>query len=187
MDLQGNVYAAHYDGPPSEKLPGYESDVLYTTDQSHHTIARIYKFTPTRPAGRRNFYPTAPTGPSFVYDVAYGMITNEQPSSFGVDGYGRLLYPTPIATQVTLIDNAGNRILRFGTYGNPDSRGGLPGELVPTNGIPLAYAHTVDISDNYIYVGDLNNNRILRLAMTHKLVSQQAVPVRPGSARSSAL
>jgi hypothetical protein len=51
--------------------------------------------------------------------------------------------------------------------------------LVPTSGVPMAYGHTVDISDNYIYVGDLNNNRILRLALSHDLVEQVTITVRP--------
>ena len=97
------------------------------------------------------------------------MTAARRPASFGLDGYGRILYPTAISQTVTLIDNAGTEILRFGTYGNPDSKGGLPGEQVPTRDIPLAYAHTVDLSDDYIYVGDLNNNRVLRLAMRHAL------------------
>ena len=89
-----------------------------------------------------------PTAVARIYDVPYGMIAARQPASFGLDGYGRILYPTAISQTVTLIDNAGNEILRFGTYGNPDSKGGLPGEQVPTIDIPLANGHTVDISDD---------------------------------------
>ncbi len=169
VDLQGNVYVAIYDGPPSEIPAGYASDPFYKTNKRLPLISRIHKFAPTAPPGGGSRFPTAPRAPAKVYDVPFGMTAARRPASFGLDGYGRILYPTAISQTVTLIDNAGNEILRFGTYGNPDSKGGLPGEQVPTGDIPLAYAHTVDLSDDYIYVGDLNNNRVLRLAMRHAL------------------
>jgi len=59
-----------------------------------------------------------------------------------------------------------NEILRFGTYGNRDSMGGLKGDLVPTEGIPLGWPNSVDASDDTIYVGDVVNNRLLRIAKT---------------------
>jgi hypothetical protein len=169
VDLQGNIYVAIYDGPPSNIPRGYESDPFYRTSKNAPLISRIYKYAPTGSIASGNLYPTAPAAAARIYDVPYGMTAARQPASFGVDGYGRIAYPTAISQTVTLIDNAGNEILRFGTYGNPDSKGGLPGEQVPTIDIPLAYGHTVDISDDFVYVGDLNNNRVLRLALRHRL------------------
>jgi hypothetical protein len=61
------------------------------------------------------------------------------------------------------MDNAGNEILHFGTYGNRDSMSGLPGDLVPTADIPLGFPNSVDATDNYIYVGDMVNHRLLRI------------------------
>ena len=179
-DLKGNIYAAHYDGPPTIIPPGYEADPFYQTDYWNRVMSRIYKFVPTGKAQSNNLYPYRPAGPVKIYDVAYGMTAPQQPSSFGVDGYGRIAYPTAISQTVSLMDNAGNEILNFGTYGNPDSKGGLLGELVPTMDIPLAYGHTVDISENYIYVGDINNNRILRILMRHALKVSLPLSQAPG-------
>ncbi|MDE0937984.1 MAG: hypothetical protein OSA89_18895, partial [Mariniblastus sp.] len=69
-------------------------------------------------------------------------------------------------------DNAGNEILHFGTYGNRDSMGGLQGELISTTGIPLAFPNSVDATDNYIYVADMVNLRLLRLRKCFKLNTQ---------------
>ncbi len=167
FDLKGNLYSALYDGPPESIPVGYELDPFYQTSNWNPFISRIYKYTPTGSIASGNLYPVAPGAAAKVYDIPYGMTSPRQPASFGVDGYGRICYPTAISQNVTLIDNEGNEILRFGTYGNADSKGGLSGELVPTADIPLAYGHTVDISDDFIYVGDLNNNRVLRVAMRH--------------------
>lgn len=68
-----------------------------------------------------------------------------------------------------MVDNTGNPILSFGTWGNRDSMGGLEGDIVPTKGIPLAYPSSVDVSDNYIYVSDLVNIRLLRIEKCFKL------------------
>ena len=70
-----------------------------------------------------------------------------------------------------MIDNAGNQILRFGTYGNRDSTGSLPGNLVPTPGIPLAFPNSVDATDDHIYVADMVNLRVLRLRKTFAIES----------------
>jgi hypothetical protein len=179
VDLRGNIYASHYDGPPTILPSGFESDPFYVTDEWDHVLSRIYKFTPTGSAESGSLYPVAPDGPAKIYDVPYGMTAPEQPATFGVDGYGRILYPTAIAQRITLIDNEGNELVSFGTYGNADSRGGLSGELVPTADIPLAYAHTVDISDDYIYIGDLNNNRVIRVAMKYALESVRPLTMLP--------
>ena len=44
--------------------------------------------------------------------------------------------------------------------------GGLPGDLVPTNDIPLAWPNSVEADDNFIYVSDMLNARLLRLRKT---------------------
>jgi hypothetical protein len=90
---------------------------------------------------------------------------------FSVDGFGRIYYPTNIAQQVTVIDNAGTEILHFGTYGNRDSMGGLPGERVGTKGIPLGFANSVTATDNFIYVGDMVNHRLLRVQKKFRLTA----------------
>ena len=76
-----------------------------------------------------------------------------------------------IAPRVTVMDNDGNEILHFGTYGNRDSMGGFPGELVPTKGIPLAFPNSVAATDNYIYVADMVNLRLLRMKKKYRAVA----------------
>ena len=88
---------------------------------------------------------------------------------FGVDPFGRIYYPTSLQPRVSVIDTAGNPIIDFGTYGNRDSMGGLPGDLVPTEDIPMAWPNCVDVTDDYIYVGDIVNIRLLRIRKTFAL------------------
>lgn len=68
-----------------------------------------------------------------------------------------------------MIDNEGNPILAFGTYGNRDSLGGLPGDLVKTKDFPLAWPNSVDATDDYIYVSDMMNARLLRIEKQYAL------------------
>jgi len=67
------------------------------------------------------------------------------------------------------MDNAGNEILHFGTWGNRDSTGGLPGDLVPTKDIPMGLPNSVAATDDYIYVADTVNLRILRIRKNYVL------------------
>ena len=108
----------------------------------------------------------APTVPAHSYDILYGAFETQcftRSPRFDVDGYGRIYSPTNIEPRVTLMAHASHEILPFGTYGNRDSMGGLPGELVPTKGIPLAFPNSVGATDNYIYVADMVNLRLLRM------------------------
>ena len=79
-------------------------------------------------------------------------------------GYSSKLGP-PALRQ---FDIDGNEILHFGTYGNRDSMGGLAGDPVPIKGIPLAFPNSVEATDNYIYVADMLNLRLLRIKKNFK-------------------
>jgi hypothetical protein len=140
-------------------------------------MGRIYKFASTGSLDRGNLFPSEPAAPAKVYDVHYGSIgpVFARTPRFGVDGYGRLYYPTSLVPQVSVIDNEGNAIVRFGTYGNRDSLGGLEGDLVPTRDIPMAWPNSVDATDDYIYVGDLVNIRLLRIRKTFQLAASSAL------------
>jgi hypothetical protein len=160
FDLAGNLYVGYVDKKPTNALPGFEND------RYMGAIGRIHKYAPTGTLKSGNLFPTPPTAPSRTYDVFYGAFETRSVTRsprFGVDGYGRIYYPTNIAPRVSVMDNAGNEILHFGTYGNRDSMGGLPGDKVPTNDIPLAFPNSVDATDNYIYIADMVNLRLLRL------------------------
>ena len=71
-----------------------------------------------------------------------------------------------VVSQERRTNNEGNSILEFGTYGNRDSMGGLEGDLVPTKDIPMAFPNSVDATDDYIYVSDMVNLRLIRLGKT---------------------
>lgn len=168
FDLAGNLYVGYVDKKPTKILRGFEGDKYMPA------IGRIHKFAPTGSLESGNLFPKAPSGPSQTYDVLYGAFETQcatRSPRFGVDGFGRIYYPTNILPRVTVIDNAGNEILHFGTYGNRDSMGGLPGDIVPTKGVPLGFPNSVDATDNYIYVADMVNIRLLRLKKVFKLTA----------------
>ena len=89
---------------------------------------------------------------------------------FHVDRYGRIVYTNVATYTVTLIDNAGNKVLDFGAYGNFDSqyvnpnteagKAGKPAVAVPE--FPLAWPAGAGMSDKHIYVIDTYNKRVLR-------------------------
>ena len=159
FDVRGNLYVGLVDAKPSSVPPGFEKDNDYLDK-----IGRIHKYTATGKMADRNLFPTEPRAPAKVYDIHYGPIVHAP--RFGVDGYGRIYYPNGLLPQVGVIDNEGNRILAFGTYGNRDSMGGLPGDLVPTKDVPMAWPNSVDVTDDHIFVSDMLNVRLLRLAKT---------------------
>jgi outer membrane protein assembly factor BamB len=166
FDRRGNLYAGKYDGTVRNPPAGFEKDANFL-----RSTGRIYKYAPTGSFESGNLFPTQPDAPARVYDVHYGAIGPRfsRTPGFAVDGYGRIYYPTSLLPCVSVIDNEGNAILRFGTYGNRDSTGGLPGDAVPTRDVPMAWPNCVDATDDSIYVSDIVNIRLLRLAKQFKL------------------
>jgi DNA-binding beta-propeller fold protein YncE len=168
FDLAGNLYVGYIDKPPATILPGFADD------QFARALGRIHKYAPTATSESGNLFPKVPAGPAITYDVPYGAFDTDcitRTPRFSVDGYGRIYYPTNIAQRVAVIDNTGNEILHFGTYGNRDSLGGLPGDLVPTKDVPLGFPNSVEATDNFIYVADMVNIRLLRLKKQFSLES----------------
>ena len=145
FDYRGNLYVGKINKEDTaKKIPvGFEKDNNFKA-----TLGSIYKYEPTGSLASGNLFP-----PGFA-----------RTPRFGLDGYGRIYYPTSYLPQVSVMDNEGNNILSFGTYGNRDSMGGLEGDLVPTKDIPLGQPNCVEATDDWIYIGDILNIRILRLA-----------------------
>ncbi|MEZ6142877.1 MAG: SMP-30/gluconolactonase/LRE family protein [Zavarzinella sp.] len=169
FDRQGNLYVGIVDIKPTNVLPGFEKDKDYQAK-----IGRIHKFSATGSMASGNLFPTVPAKASTVYDIQYGPLMHYP--RFTVDDFGRIYYPNGLLPQVGIIDNEGNRILSFGTWGNRDSLAGLPGDLVPTKDVPMAWPNSVAADDNYIYVSDILNARLLRLAKTFS--STQLIPLK---------
>ena len=88
---------------------------------------------------------------------------------FDLDLYGRLYIPNVLTYRITMLDNAGNVILKAGHYGNADSEG--PGETSPVKKpeIPLGWPMTVGAAPDHdhLYAGDVVNSRIVRIDLTH--------------------
>ncbi|MCK5528576.1 MAG: hypothetical protein KAI74_02735, partial [Kiritimatiellae bacterium] len=167
FDAKGNMYVGKWQSK-TKPLPG----TMGKDSKLLRSFGKIYKYTPTGSLKNGNLYPTEPAGPSKVYDVHFGSISANfaRTSFFGVDSYGQIYYPSSLLCRVSIMDNEGNEILTFGTWGNRDSMGGLEGDLVPTKGIPMAYPSSVDVTDDYIYVSDLVNARVLRIKKEFQLI-----------------
>ena len=84
---------------------------------------------------------------------------------FDLDGFGRVYIPNATTFSVAVVDNAGNRIVRFGHYGNFDAAG--PDSPEPRPEIPLGWPQGVGVAGDFVYVADVLNHRILRAEMTY--------------------
>jgi hypothetical protein len=90
---------------------------------------------------------------------------------FDVDRHGRVCFANAVTNTVTLVDNAGNRIVEFGRYGNFDSQYVTPNvpegkrnrPTVPRPDIPFAWVTGVGVSDGHIYANDTYNRRVVRI------------------------
>jgi DNA-binding beta-propeller fold protein YncE len=168
FDLAGNLYVGARWG--QWKVPPVFKDDRFATQGGGRTgCTKIVKYAPTGTLESGNLFPRAPEAPSSVYEVNFGAFDAScihHTPRFDVDEFGRILYPTSIQPRVSLIDNAGNEILHFGTWGSRDSTGGLGSDLVPTKDIPMALPNSVAATDDYIYVADMVNLRVLRIAKT---------------------
>jgi hypothetical protein len=163
-DIDGNLYVGQRHG--QWKIPPVFKGDRFAGQQGRQGCVKIVKYAPTGSFEEGNLFPAPPKAPSRVYEVNFGAFDAScihHTPRFDVDEFGRILYPTSIQPRVTLMDNAGNGILHFGTWGNVDSKGGLAGDRVPTRDVPLACPNSVAATDDYIYVTDIVNLRILRL------------------------
>jgi DNA-binding beta-propeller fold protein YncE len=102
--------------------------------------------------------------PILAPQVSRGCVCKE--ARFDLDGWGRLYIPNGLDYYVTMVDNAGNRIARFGYYANGDSRGGE--SAVPDPKIPLGWPISVSaaqVDKKRIYVADTLNRRVIRVEL----------------------
>jgi sugar lactone lactonase YvrE len=89
-------------------------------------------------------------------------------SRFDLDLYGRLYLPNVLCYRMTLLDNAGNVILKAGQYGNADSQGDRPESPIRKPAIPLGWPMTVGAAPDHghVYVGDVINSRVVRIDLS---------------------
>ena len=101
---------------------------------------------------------------------------NCESARFDLDGFGRLFIPDAMRASVVVVDANANEIVRFGGYGNTDSRG--PGSPAPWPGIALAWPLVVRVSESACYVADTVNHRILKAALGYRLTGKGTVRLR---------
>ncbi|MBM4031133.1 MAG: hypothetical protein FJ291_05040 [Planctomycetes bacterium] len=82
---------------------------------------------------------------------------------FDVDGFGRSFFPDAGRFRIGVLDTNGNEICWFGSYGNQDSAG--PGSPVPVPDIAFCWPHAVAVGDEFVYIGDRLNRRIVRVKL----------------------
>lgn len=174
VDPQGRIYLGIRLPDDLPKPPaGFAGDWAYA-----NLMGKIVMYEPTGKGER--LYPTPLKGPAKVYDVHYGHISRD-PSCvgfsprFGVDGYGRIIYPNTLTQTVALMDNGGNEILHFGAYGNIDDWRALEGRPGEAKFIPLSWPGAVDATDGWIYVADHANVGVLRLRKTFEATGTAAI------------
>jgi len=97
---------------------------------------------------------------------------------FEVDPYGRLFIPSGMTSDVTVCDNEGNLIQRVGAYGNTDGSAANPS-------IALALPAGVVTSEDYIYISDVINGRIVRVRKTFVLDNIPGLTEDPAAADRS--
>jgi NHL repeat len=90
---------------------------------------------------------------------------NCESTRFDVDEFGRVWYPDLGRFRVVCLDTNGNKITHFGGYGNADSAG--PQSSIPKPEIAFAWLIGVAVTDNYAYMGDSLNRRMLRCKMVY--------------------
>jgi hypothetical protein len=75
---------------------------------------------------------------------------------FDLDAFDRVFVPDQMRCRIVVLDTNGNVITSFGRYGNADDPG-----------IALADPRTVMVSQDAAYVGDMTNNRIVRVRLDY--------------------
>src|SRR5262245_30159501 len=103
-----------------------------------------------------------------------GPMCNCEGSGFDVDPFGRVFYPNLGQFRVEVVDTNNNPVATFGKYGNEDSGG--KDAKVKKPGIPFAWPTYVAVSDDYAYVADTVNRRVVRVRPGYAAQGETPVP-----------
>jgi len=135
-----------------------------------------------------SFKPVQVTGAEWIHPGIghigfYGC--NCENTTFDVDEFGRTFFPDFCLFQIRVIDTAGNSIINFGGYGNPENCGSDSPVKDPKTGlirprlakdpkspfaepeIAMAWPAGVVVTDKYAYIGDTINRRLLRAKLVY--------------------
>jgi len=88
-------------------------------------------------------------------------------ADFDADDWGRCWVPDVPGHCVTVVDAAGNVMMRFGGYGNWDAKGA--GSKTPEPLIPFWSADRVAVSDVHVYVLDSYSRRIVQVRLVYAM------------------
>ena len=179
FDKQNNVYVGGYYRGAGHRYPRYTAaDVSYL-----YYTGSVIKFPPEGgatdntggesglPVNLRKVYGALTVYPDGLAPFSGtpggdGCCTCRSPR-FDVDAYGRLFMPGALACRVAVNDNNGNLITYFGEYGNPDCRG--PGSAIPEPAVPLGFPVGAAATEDFVYVTDMYNNRVVQAKMNYAL------------------
>jgi DNA-binding beta-propeller fold protein YncE/HEAT repeat protein len=85
---------------------------------------------------------------------------------FDLDDFARVFVPDQLRNRIVVLDTNGNELLTFGRYGNVDELG---------KSLVFADPRTVMVSRDAAYVGDMNNQCVVRVKLSYNVTA--AVPV----------
>jgi len=169
LDRQGNMYLGGQIGVPGRVVPdGYKSDEAY-----NNCIGTIIKFPASMTTGTW-VDSTTISGQSKIYDISTAPFGEEKGGvsagnsckcrspRFDVDRYGRIFSPNAVTCEITVADNEGNLIKKFGSYGNSDDRFNAD-----STQFPMLWPVATAVSEDYIYIADNANCRMLRVQMIY--------------------
>jgi hypothetical protein len=168
FDLQGNLYVGAYIIDMNHQMPGSG----FAGDQAYwRATGSVVKFPPQGgiiSATEIYNYQRTATNELMIYPHDYAPISGTPGTEncrcrsprFDLDPYGRLFIPSAFTCKVAVADNAGNDLAKVGRYGNVDD---------PLWEIPLAWPVGAAASEDYIYVTDMVNSRLMRLKMNYVL------------------
>lgn len=105
-------------------------------------------------------------------------------SRFTFDYLNRSFAPELDRYSVAILDSNGNLITRIGKYGNRDSKGAQ--SLKPVGGDEITMMHgayLANVSDQYLYIADIINDRILEIKIDY--ANNEKLPLPKGLAAES--
>lgn len=185
VDSRGNIYVGMQLFPD-----GYEPPAPFAGDGAYRGLSgSVFKFTPAGGgltsaasgekgikvgrqivAGAVDVYPDY--GP---FSGRFGSQCACRNPRFAVDPFDRLLIPNAVRYSVSVRDNAGNEILRFGRYGNSD-------QTAIGDDVALGWPIAVGVSREHVYVSDMLNRRVVRTDVSFATTTTAQVPADPPAA-----
>ena len=107
----------------------------------------------------------------YMDSMNYNCICDQ--GNFDVGPSDRIFIPSALTSDVIVVDRNNNLISRFGRYGNADAGG--KESTMPDTALPAAWPACVSADDDYLYVGDTMNDRIVRVKLVYRYESEKKI------------